>query len=62
MKNILHGEGGLTSSLVYFTLLDAPPNAELVSQLAQEVYNSDLLESLISNMEKLEFEVSDCNT
>jgi calcium binding protein 39 len=36
---------------------DAEPQAELTAQLAQEVYNSNLLELLISNLAKIDFEV-----
>jgi len=44
MKHILHGEG------------DAAPSPELVMQLALEIYNTDLLESLVLGLDKLEFE------
>lgn len=36
---------------------DAEPQTELTAQLAQEVYNSSLLELLISNLAKIDFEV-----
>lgn len=43
--------------------IDAEPNPELVSQLSQEIYQNDLLQLLVSNMPRLEFEVSEfgCN-
>eukprot|EP00123_Amoebidium_parasiticum_P008467 comp18827_c0_seq1/m.20818 comp18827_c0_seq1/g.20818 ORF comp18827_c0_seq1/g.20818 comp18827_c0_seq1/m.20818 type:complete len:357 (-) comp18827_c0_seq1:733-1803(-) len=44
MKIILYGDG------------ETEPNKELVAQLAQEVYNSDLLLLLINNLAKFEFE------
>ena len=49
------------SSFVPFCLrlpLDSEPVPDQVAQLAQEVYNSDLLQGLATNMAKLEFEVS----
>jgi len=36
---------------------DAEPQAELTAQVAQEVYNNGILELLISNLAKIEFEV-----
>lgn len=45
IKNILYGDG------------ESEPNAELVSNLAQEVYNTDLLGILVLNLDKFEFEV-----
>jgi calcium binding protein 39 len=44
MKHILYGEG------------DAEPNPELVSQLSQEVYQNDLLQILVQQLGRLEFE------
>lgn len=44
IKNILYGDG------------ESEPNAELVSNLAQEVYNTDLLGILMLNLDKFEFE------
>lgn len=44
MKVILYGDG------------ESEPNRELVAQLAQETYNTDLLLWLTNNMAKLEFE------
>jgi calcium binding protein 39 len=35
---------------------DAEPQSEVTAQLAQEVYNSNLLEQLISNLAKIDFE------
>jgi hypothetical protein len=34
------------------------PQPELVAQLAQEMYSSDMLQLLVSNMWRFEFEVS----
>ena len=36
---------------------DAEPQAELTAQLAQEVYNGNILELLIVNLAKIDFEV-----
>ncbi|KAG5460457.1 MAG: calcium binding protein 39, isoform CRA_b, partial [Olpidium bornovanus] len=44
MKKILYGEN------------DQEPNSEQVAQLSQEVYNNDLLQLLVQNIAKLEFE------
>ncbi|XP_002737733.1 calcium-binding protein 39-like [Saccoglossus kowalevskii] len=44
MKNILYGTG------------DQEPQTELVAQLAQELYNSNLLLILIQNLQKIDFE------
>ncbi|KAF0483924.1 Mo25-like protein [Gigaspora margarita] len=44
MKNILYGEG------------DSEPVQEIVAQLAQEVYNNDILQLLVLNMWRFEFE------
>jgi calcium binding protein 39 len=37
---------------------DHDPSADLVAQLAQEVYRTDLLQLLVLNIQKFEFEVS----
>lgn len=37
--------------------IDHDPSADLVAQLAQEVYRTDLLQSLVVNIQKFEFEV-----
>lgn len=39
------------------SVLDQPPLSEQVAQLAQEVYSSDLLEGLVKNLKRLDFEV-----
>lgn len=39
-------------------LLDHDPIPDLVTQLAQEVYRTDLLQLLVLNIQKFEFEVS----
>jgi hypothetical protein len=65
MKNILYGEDGkreirgLYNSAVFnkFISLDHDPSADLVAQLAQEVYRTDLLQLLVLNIQKFEFEV-----
>ncbi|KAI8515196.1 PREDICTED: calcium-binding protein 39-like isoform X1 [Branchiostoma belcheri] len=44
MKNILYGTG------------DQEPVTELVAQLAQEMYNSDMIITLINNLHKIDFE------
>ncbi|XP_077988384.1 calcium-binding protein 39-like [Glandiceps talaboti] len=44
MKNVLYGTG------------DQEPQAELVAQLAQECYNTDVLLFLIENLQKIDFE------
>ena len=38
-------------------LVESEPIPELVAQLSQEVYNTDLLPLLVSNIAKFEFEV-----
>ena len=55
---------GLTSLYNYqcnscceICFLDSGPQTELVAQLAQEFYNSDVLLNLINNLGKLDFEV-----
>ena len=55
---------GLTSLYNYqcnscceICFLDSGPQTELVAQLAQEFYNSDVLFNLINNLGKLDFEV-----
>lgn len=42
---------------VFTVCLDHDPSPELVTQLAQEVYRTDLLQLLVSNISKFEFEV-----
>ncbi|XP_065840849.1 calcium-binding protein 39-like [Oscarella lobularis] len=42
-------------TMVYGTA-DAEPQSEMIAQLAQEFYNSDLLVTLVGNLERLEFE------
>ncbi|CAK9296824.1 unnamed protein product [Gordionus sp. m RMFG-2023] len=44
MKNMLYGSG------------DQEPHAETVAQLAQEIYNSNLIYLLIKNLSKIDFE------
>ncbi|XP_070539186.1 calcium-binding protein 39-like [Ptychodera flava] len=44
MKNVLYGTG------------DQEPQTELVAQLAQEFYNLDLLLTLVTNLQKIDFE------
>jgi hypothetical protein len=39
-------------------LLENEHNSDLVAQLAQEVYSNDLLQLMILNIQKFEFEVS----
>ena len=46
MKTMLCGTG------------DQEPQTEITASLAQEVYNSNLLEQLIINLVKIDFEVS----
>lgn len=45
LKEILSGTG------------DKEPQTEAVAQLAQELYNTNLLISLIANLQKIDFEV-----
>ena len=45
MKEILYGTG------------DKEPHTETVAQLAQELYNSGLLISLVENLQVIDFEV-----
>lgn len=42
---------------IWFNYLESEPHPEQVAQLAQEVYNTDLLIPLVNNLSKLEFEV-----
>lgn len=42
---------------VYNFIIDHDPSADLVAQLAQEVYRTDLLQALVLNIQKFEFEV-----
>jgi len=37
---------------------DSEPQAEVTAQLAQEIYNANLLEQLINDLAKIDFEVS----
>ena len=37
---------------------DAEPQSEVTAQLAQEIYNANLLEQLIGDLAKIDFEVS----
>ena len=37
---------------------DAEPQSEVTAQLAQEIYNANLLELLIGDLAKIDFEVS----
>lgn len=37
--------------------LDNDPSPDQVAQLAQEIYNNDLLQALVLNISKLDFEV-----
>ena len=46
MKTILYGTG------------EQEPQTEIVAQLAQEMYSTEMLFHLVSNLHKLEFEVS----
>lgn len=48
MKEILYGTN------------DKEPHTETVAQLAQELYNSGLLISLVENLQVIDFEVSLC--
>lgn len=41
-------------------MIDHDPSADLVVQLAQEVYKTDLLQALVLNIQKFEFEVKIC--
>lgn len=45
LKEVLSGTG------------DKEPQTEAVAQLAQELYNTDLLINLISNLQRIDFEV-----
>lgn len=63
MKNILYGEDGKKKNIQFGFygannfIIDHDPSADLVAQLAQEVYRTDLLQSLVLNIQKFEFEV-----
>ena len=46
MKAMLYGSG------------DQEPQTEMVAQLAQELYSSDMLLQLVDNLHRLDFEVS----
>jgi len=37
---------------------ETEPQSEVTAQLAQEIYNANLLEQLISDLPKIDFEVS----
>jgi len=39
---------------------DTEPQSEVTAQLAQEIYNANLLEQLITDLAKIDFEVSLC--
>lgn len=39
---------------------ETEPQSEVTAQLAQEIYNANLLEQLISDLAKIDFEVSFC--
>lgn len=58
IKGILYGDGGQT--LNTFSLpsssIQTDPLPELVAQLAQETYNTDLLHLLVANIARFEFE------
>lgn len=61
IKAILYGDGGAflrSQSLMprSCACMDADPLPELVAQLAQETYSTDLLFHLLQNIHKLEFE------
>lgn len=45
MKTILYGDG------------ESEPSPELVAQLSQEVYQNDLLQLLVQNIQRFDFEV-----
>lgn len=45
LKEIISGTG------------DKEPQTEAVAQLAQELYNTDLLIALIANLQRIDFEV-----
>lgn len=60
IKSILYGDGG-TPLLLYMRLpllinIDIDPAPELVAQLAQETYHTDLLHHLVVNISRFEFE------
>lgn len=66
MKIILYGDGGkLLVEIVsrhcshsVSSHTETEPLADQVAQLAQEVYNNDLLQLLVQNIWRFEFEVS----
>lgn len=41
---------------------DKEPQTEAVAQLAQELYNTNLLIALIANLQRIDFEVGKCNS
>ena len=59
IKSILYGDGG---TFHYFDLvaggldIEIDPSPELVAQLAQETYNTDLLLILVTHMPRFDFE------
>lgn len=42
---------------IVFLILDQEPQTDLVAQLSQEFYNSDIFEQILNNLAKLDFEV-----
>jgi hypothetical protein len=61
MKLILYGDGGKFPVMIPImqvtkSTIDTDPSPELVAQLSQEVYNTDLLLHLVKHMALLEFE------
>lgn len=52
--NVTHWDG----FAFYCYILENEPNRDLVAEMAQEVYNNDLLQLMILNIQKFEFEVS----
>ncbi|KAG2179080.1 hypothetical protein INT43_001930, partial [Umbelopsis isabellina] len=70
MKTILYGDGGLLTfpciiavgdmlwTSQWPTLTNNDPIPEQVAQLSQEVHNNDLLQLLVFNMQRFEFEAS----
>lgn len=46
MKQVFYGDG------------ESEPNQDQITQLANDIYGADLIPLLISNMSKLEFEVT----
>lgn len=50
LKEVLCGSG------------DKEPQTEAVAQLAQELYNTNLLIALIANLQRIDFEVGKCSS